>query len=284
MSIERVKENICVDTSYDGANVACIQTGVGLVLVDTPMLPKDIRNWQAFISGVDGGEVRCIVATHHHYDHIIGNHAMGGRVLMHADAYAKMRTEGATLREDMAPTAPGRTQEEVDFILSAPLTAPEMTFSDEMTLYLGDVVLRLVHVGGHCPGSICIYAENEKVLFTGDVMTAGNHPYKGDGNFAQWIDALRWMKTLDIERIVPGHGEVCGSFELDRFYEYFTRLWLTTEKMVCKGRSKEDVVKNVHESLFGYFEVDPERLDRAKVMFDTGTMHLYEEILAGIEF
>jgi cyclase len=254
------------------------------VLVDTPMLPKDIGEWQEYIRGLEPDTVRYTIATHHHYDHIVGNDAMGGCLIMQEIALSEMREEGGTLREDMAPTAPGRTPEEVDFILTVPLVNPEITFEDEMSLYPGNDVLRLVHVGGHCPGSICIYFENEKILFTGDNMTAENHPYKGDADFARWIEALRWMKTLDVDIIIPGHGEVCGTRELDRFHEYFIRLWLMTKKMIKKGKGKEDIVKKVHEKLFGFFEVVPERLERAEAMFDAGTRRLYEEILSGVNF
>lgn len=284
MGIEKVKERVYVNTAYDGANVACIRTDDGLVLVDTPMLPKDIRHWQTFINGLEPSGARYIIATHHHYDHIIGNDAMGGRVIMHETALAEMRKKGGTLREDMAPTAPGRTQEEIDFILTAPLVMPEITFEDMMSLYTGGGVFRLIHVGGHTPGSICIYLEDEKILLTGDNMTAGMHPYKGDADFAEWIEALKWMKSLEIDLIVPGHGEVCEADELDRFLEYFTRLWLMTEKMIRKGKGKDDIIQKVHEKLFGFFDVDPERLDRAKIMFDLGTRRLYEEILSGLDF
>jgi len=33
MAIEKIKKHIYVNTAYDGANVACIQTGGGRVLV-----------------------------------------------------------------------------------------------------------------------------------------------------------------------------------------------------------------------------------------------------------
>lgn len=42
MSVEEIADNIFANVEYDGGNAACINTSDGVVLVDTPMLPKHI--------------------------------------------------------------------------------------------------------------------------------------------------------------------------------------------------------------------------------------------------
>lgn len=282
MGIDRIKNRVYVNTGYDGANVACIDTDKGPVLVDTPMLAKDIAHWGSFLSGLNPKEVPYIIVTHSHFDHIIGNKTFTGPVVMHEAALQQMLKEGGTLREAMAPLAPGRTKEDVDFILSEPLVYPEITFEEDLSLHVGGVVFRLFHIGGHTPGSLCVYLENEKIILPGDNVTAGLHPYKGDGNFRDWIDSLKFMKSLDAEVIIPGHGEICEAGELDRFIEYFTRLWHMTENLIKKGKPKEEIVEKVHERMFGYFEVDPARLEGAKMMFDMGTARLFNELICSL--
>lgn len=282
MPIEQVKDDIYVNVEYDGANVACINTDAGLVLIDTPMLPKDINHWQSFLTGLNPKGVQYIIVTHHHFDHIIGNRTFGGKVIMHEIAKDEMLEKNGTLRESMAPYAPGRTAEEIDFILSEPLILPEITFSDELSLCFGNVNFQLIHIGGHTRGSICVYMEKEKALFAGDNITGGYHPYKGNANFKEWIEALQFLSCLDIDLIISGHGVVCEARELDRYIEYFTRLWFRTEHLIKKGKSKDEIIKKVHEEMFGYFKVDPERLEGAKMMFDLGTARLYNEILSEI--
>jgi len=279
MGINQIRDHIYVNTEYDGTNVACINTDDGMVLVDTPMLPKDIAHWQEFINRINQKEIAYIIATHHHFDHIIGNKTFGGRVIMHEVAKDEMFEKDGTLRESMAAGAPGRTKEEVDFILSQPLVSPEITFEDEMSLYMGSVKFRLSHVGGHTVGSICVYLEDEKILLTGDNLTAGLHPYKGHANFKDWIEALKWMKCLDVDLIIPGHGEVCEVGELDRFIEYFHTLWFMTEDLIKKGIGKSQVIAEVREKMFGFFDVDPESLEASQMMFDMGTDQLYMEII-----
>jgi glyoxylase-like metal-dependent hydrolase (beta-lactamase superfamily II) len=278
MSVEKITENIFANVAYEGGNVACINTPDGVVLVDTPTLRKDIQDWKAFVLDLNPKGVRYIINTHIHFDHVIGNHKLGGTIVMHEKTGEKLFDEGATLREAMAGMMPGWPKEEVDFILSEPLTPPEIILSKELNMYVGDYTLKLRHIGGHTADSIMVYVVEDRILITGDNLTAARHPYKGEACFSDWIKALQEMKTYDIKTIIPGHGEVCEKDEIDRFIEYFQTLWNKTHELVVKDYSSEDVVKTIQKEMFDFFEVEPEMLEGSKMMFDIGTRQLYEEI------
>ncbi len=278
MEIEAITENIHANVEWDGSNVACINTTEGLVLVDTPMLPKDITHWKKFVLGLNPKGIRYIVITHAHFDHIIGCKQLGGTVIMHEKGRKSLFEKNATLRESMAGLAPGRTKEKVDFILSEPLVPSEITMGAELTLNLGETTLKLYHVGGHSVDSVIVYAVEDKVLLTGDNITAARHPYKGHASFADWIKALEYMNTLDVKTVIPGHGEICSQDEIQRFIDYMGALWELTSDLVKGGTAREDIVRTVHEKMFDHFETEPERLEAAKMMFDLGTNRLVEEI------
>ena len=140
MGIEAITRRIHANVEYDGSNVACIDTGEGVVLVDTPMLPNDIAHWKRFVLGLSPKGIRYIAITHAHFDHIIGCNQLGGTVIMQRGGRETLFEEDATLRESMAGLSPDRTQEEVDFILSEPLIASEITMEKELTLNLGEAV------------------------------------------------------------------------------------------------------------------------------------------------
>ena len=210
MGIEAITERIHANVGYDGSNVACINTTEGVILVDTPMLPKDIAHWKKFVLDLNPSGVKYIIITHTHFDHIIGCKQLGGTVIMQKVGRGSLFEENATLRESMAGLAPGRTREEVDFILSEPLVPSEITMGADLTLNLGATTLELHHVGGHSPDSIIVHAVEDRVLMSGDNITSASHPYKGHACFADWIRALDYMHTLDVDTVVPGHGETCG--------------------------------------------------------------------------
>lgn len=279
MAIQSITKRIHANTEYDGANVVCTETGEGVVLVDTPMVPKDIAHWKEFVLGLDPRGVRCITLTHNHFDHIIGCNQLGGAVIMQEKGRESLFGEDATLRDSMAGLSPDRTPEEVEFILSEPLIPAQITFAAHLMLHLGETTLELRHVGGHSPDSILVYAVEDRILMTGDNLTAATHPYKGHACFGDWIKALQFMSTLDVDTVVPGHGEVCGKEEIGRFLEYMSGLWTRTRELTLEGLSRQEIVTRLHDEMFGYFEVEPARLEAAGSTFDLGTERLHREIL-----
>lgn len=167
----------------------------------------------------------------------------------------------------------------MEFILEEPLVPAQITFAARLTLHLGETTLELRHVGGHSPDSILVYAVEDRVLMTGDNLTSATHPYKGRACFGDWIEALRCMNALDVDTVVPGHGEVCGREEIGRFLDYMSGLWDRTRELTEEGLAGDEIVRRVHQEMFGHFEVEPARLEAASSMFDLGTERLHREIL-----
>ncbi len=69
---------------------------------------------------------------------------------------------------------------------------------------------RVLHTPGHTPGSVCLYHEGEKVLFSGDTLFQagfGRTDLAG-GSMHQLLSSLRTLLALPRDvRVYPGHGE-----------------------------------------------------------------------------
>jgi len=70
--------------------------------------------------------------------------------------------------------------------------------------------LRAVFTPGHAPDHLCYFLVEEKALFTGDVILgAGTTIIPDDtGDLGQYMDSLRRLLDLDVEKIYPAHGPV----------------------------------------------------------------------------
>ncbi len=290
MGIQKIRKNVYVNVEYLGSNVVCVDTEKGLVLVDTPMLPADIRHWKGFALALNPAGVKYLVNTHAHFEHVVGNRQLGGIGIMHAEEANQLfaLNEEGRLRRMIAALFPTVTGEETDFIASEPRVLPEISFRDEIKLFLGDCTVRAFAIGGHTKGSIGVYLEEHRILMTGDCVTAGMHPVKSSANFREWMNGLDRMGSLEIETLVPGHGDVCGREELDKSLEYFRQLWSLAEGLAKQGSSREEVIRRVHEKMFHFYPLDPAkegpaRMEGIKNVFDAGTGRLYDEILAGSE-
>jgi glyoxylase-like metal-dependent hydrolase (beta-lactamase superfamily II) len=88
---------------------------------------------------------------------------------------------------------------------------PDIDMEDGGIFEVADVSLEVLHSPGHSPGSVCIYSEDLRALFAGDVVSAtGPVPHEKElPDFARQLSSIgAHVLTLPGEtRILPGHGD-----------------------------------------------------------------------------
>ncbi len=80
----------------------------------------------------------------------------------------------------------------------------------EGNLKLGNIDLLIYHTPGHSPGSLCLYWPKKKALISGDVVFyggVGRTDFAG-GNSSQLKQSIQRLSQLEIEILLPGHGEI----------------------------------------------------------------------------
>ena len=87
---------------------------------------------------------------------------------------------------------------------------PFKIFLKEGSIRLGNKTFRIIATPGHSPGSLCLYWEEKKVLISGDTvfyMGVGRADLFG-GNINALAKSIEYLSKLDIEYLIPGHGEM----------------------------------------------------------------------------
>jgi alkyl sulfatase BDS1-like metallo-beta-lactamase superfamily hydrolase len=206
---------------YKGlASANTIDTGDGLVMLDTgainDMQPlfEAVRKWrpEAPLHGA--------VFSHHHVDHIFGvgkfeEEAVERRwprpvVYGHAglgpnfDRYKKTRGwNGAiNVRQFALPVERFRWFAEYRY--------PDVTYDERLTFRRGDLTFELHHGRGETDDATWTWIPERKIVAPGDlfiwaVPNAGN-PQKVQRYCGEWAAALREMAGLGAETLIPGHG------------------------------------------------------------------------------
>ena len=80
----------------------------------------------------------------------------------------------------------------------------------EGELRAGTTELEVIGTPGHSPGSICLYWPQHKALFAGDVVFeqgVGRTDLPG-GNGDLLKESIRRLAALDVELLLPGHGNI----------------------------------------------------------------------------
>jgi glyoxylase-like metal-dependent hydrolase (beta-lactamase superfamily II) len=87
---------------------------------------------------------------------------------------------------------------------------PDLLLKDGNVLKIGNEELKVIHTPGHTPGSICLYNESNKVVFTGDLLFAGSYGRTDleGGDELKIMNSLKKIASLPKDiKIFPGHGE-----------------------------------------------------------------------------
>ena len=98
----------------------------------------------------------------------------------------------------------------------------------EGRLEIDDIGLQVISAPGHSPGSICLYWPEKKALFPGDVIFNGGigRTDLPGGNGEQLKASIRRLSELDIDYLLPGHGEIIvGSDQVKANFRGIEDFW-----------------------------------------------------------
>ena len=171
----------------------------GAVAIDTGLHPEEGYTMAEFISAQDH-QPEYLILTHGHSDHIFGSAAF-----QEAEVFAHFLTP--TVITKQIYTRAKRAGVDATQLRDS-IAQPTVSFVEDMRLNLGDKHVYLFHTPGHSSDSICVYVEEDRVLFAGDTVVTGIVPALWDGDSRQMEHSLRTLALMDIEVLVPGHGPV----------------------------------------------------------------------------
>jgi glyoxylase-like metal-dependent hydrolase (beta-lactamase superfamily II) len=147
-----------------------------------------------------GVRITRVVASHAHIDHILAARAIveatGAPFLMHqSDQF---------IADNLPNTARMWLGQEVP-----PAPRPDAFPTDGQDLEIAGVTVRVIHTPGHTPGSLCLYAADAKLLFSGDTLfreSIGRTDLPG-GDTEQILRSIaqRLYTLPEDTRVLPGH-------------------------------------------------------------------------------
>ena len=207
IQVQKLADNIYELTAtypFSSNMVASVgEDGILLVDAGTKYTAEELKS---LVKTLGNGQVKFIIYTHAHNEHIGGNIAFGGDVVRigHESLRTRMKS-GAYLLEEYSDTA-----------------LPSITLTDSLSLFFNGEKIRLIAVpGAHDDGDIIVHFTKSGVVSTG-AMSTGMHFPSTDGNGG---NALKYPATVQrvIELLpadvilVPGHGRTTTMAEERQF-------------------------------------------------------------------
>ena len=158
---------------------------------------SNVYEQQVLQNYLESFDVRAIIATHGHLDHLWGA------------AWATQKWYSPVLMHEADIPMAEAMQQQYD-LFGIQRHAESFPIEDISNFKSQISNLQILHTPGHTPGSICLYWPDEEVLLSGDTlfrMGFGRTDLPG-GDFSQLIASLQSLFTLPATtQVYPGHGE-----------------------------------------------------------------------------
>ena len=202
-----------------------------------------------------------VVLTHYHAVRVLGASAFGAQQVIMSNAAYNMVLERGQEDWDSEFQRFPRLFEGHESIPG--LTYPTTTFTDQMTVFLGNRRVDIKQIGrAHTAGDAVIHVPDQNVMFTGDIVEYHSACYCGDGHFADWGQTLDNIKAYDVDAIAPGRGDALVGKEMvnaaiENTRDFVESTYRPVQRIAARGGSLKEAWDAVRA------ECDPKFADYA---------------------
>ncbi|HEX9921920.1 MAG TPA: MBL fold metallo-hydrolase [Anaerolineae bacterium] len=273
--IQEIADRVYVDLEYEGANVGCVLTDAGAIVVDTPIIPEQAKHWAKAVSELTD-TVLFVFNTDHHRGHIMGNQFFDAPILAHEAAWKEMANYKDTFidRTKNLFKKRGDIQKQFDQIR---IIRPELCFTGRLIMKKGNRELHFVHLGGHTPATSGLYLPEERILFTGDLVVINEHPALGQCNSEEWLGKLRWLRRQKYDKLISGHGPICNVEASEPVSEYIRAMRSRVRKQFKAGRTKAEAAVVISQ-MIDYFPYRAGEKSIIEKRIRAGVSRVYDEM------
>lgn len=273
--MQEIAPGVYIKLDYEGANVGCILTDIGAIVVDTPLIPAQGKAWVAEVAKV-ADEVLYVFNTDHHRAHILGNQYFDAPIIAHEVAWKEMANYKDTFIERTRNIFKKQPEIAVQFD-EVEIRKPEITFTGRLIVEKGGREVHFVHLGGHTEAASGVWLPDERILFTGDVVVVGEHPSLGQSQSKEWLEVLTRLRKMSLTCIVPGHGPLCNVEATEPVSEYIRALRSKVRSQYRSGRTKSEAAVVISQ-MIDYFPYRPGDKSFVEKRIRAGVSRVYDEM------
>jgi cyclase len=240
--ILKVSEGIFLLNNY-GCNIAVMVGQEGLLIIDTGYEGTSSKV-DSVISSISNLQVKYILNTHQHFDHVGGNKKLfeKGAVIVANENTRKIMLSGWKVPEIQGAKFPTILPYTTEYL-------PKICFKDSLKIFFNNDIVQAIHYpNAHSDCDVIYYFLKANVMHTGDLFFSNGFPiidiYYG-GTIDGLIKAIdNILKICDDQTIIiPGHGAISNRQGLKDYREMLIESKVRIVNLVKEGKTEQEVVE-----------------------------------------
>ena len=256
VSFTKLSDHAYAYTAEGDPNTGIIIGDDAVLVADTQATPAMAQDVVRRIREVTDKPIKYVVLTHYHAVRVLGASGYKSegleQIIASQDTYDLIVERG---QQDMDSEI-GRFPRLFQAVESVPgLTWPTMTFTGEMTLWLGKLEVKIKQIGrGHTKGDTIVYLPQQNICFSGDLVEADAACYTGDAYLADWPATLDALAAMKFDKLVPGRGAALLTPDAVKKGLAYTRdfvstLYTSAQEAVAQGMDLNATMKHTRKAM-----------------------------------
>ena len=243
----KIKDGIYVQSAREAnSNAGIIVTQEGVVLVDSGHNPTDSRAVMDAVKKLTPLPVRFLIDTEVHADHTTGHYVFSppAVIVNHTGA-------GEAMRKGFVPERmPNLIRQFPEMAAAAQdyrLVPPQIEYRDKLTIQLGERTIEVLYLKNvHSEADSAVWLPQERVLFAASVaIQNGINILRPFVTIPDMLNAMRRMKALNPEIVIPGHGSPGTTKIFDDSERYYALLLERVGAMARAGKTLDQIKAEV---------------------------------------
>jgi glyoxylase-like metal-dependent hydrolase (beta-lactamase superfamily II) len=276
--LQQLNKSTFAAIAEDGGSAICnagiIDLGGQIVVFDTFLTPQAAMDLQHITEELFGRKPQIVVNSHYHNDHIWGNQVFipGSQIISSVRTRELITTAGmeelewysansSQQLESVQSQYQNTTDEQqrnqlsmwigyygglLEAIPHLSVSLPSITFNNRLEIHGSKYTAELiVFEGAHTQSDTVLHLPKEGLVFMGDLLFVGCHPYLADGDPLQLLKTLGELDQIGATYLVPGHGPVGTIADLRLLIEYVNNCLEIAQLLVNEGSLYDDKIREL---------------------------------------
>jgi glyoxylase-like metal-dependent hydrolase (beta-lactamase superfamily II) len=227
-------------------NVGIIVGGRATMVVDTGLGPRNGQAVLREVAKVSTNTELYVATTHYHPEHSLGGAAFPATAKF---VRPKMQQQDMDeLGKDIQNTFASRSPLHQELLKDVPYPRADILFDRDQRIDLGGVHVHLFWRGPmHTRGDTLIVVEEDKVLFSGDVVM--NRTFLAanatTSSIRTWLTTLDELDGLHPTVVVPSHGGIGDATLIANDRDYLRLVQTRVGALKAQGKSADETAQTV---------------------------------------
>jgi len=272
--MQAIAKNIYFETHFPGVTLGVINTPRGLIQVDAPPSADDGRTWRASMLNLDTGTERILINLDAHADRTLGVRTMECTTIAHEKAAQVFRSRPNLFKTQTDET--GADWEHLAGISNVRWMPPEITFTQQLSIFWGDSPVVLEYHPGPNLGASWVRIPDARVVFIGDAVLATQPPFLAHADIPAWLETLKELlsSTNRGYQFISGRGGLVDADTVRTQVKFLKKVDARLQKLSSKGQPPA-ATEHLVEDLLGEFKVPASRARQYTSRLRYGLLHYY---------